>query len=109
MKIKEFKKHFVDYVDESEQLGVPAKIEIDIGYVLHPNWYVVIGYKVVGSKMILTTKESSYPKNFYEFTDSSIFDNITDVVFEIKDTEVSDFEYEDTCWSDRIFVFSYEL
>jgi hypothetical protein len=45
----------------------------------------------------------------YQFTDKTIFDNVSKVVFCIKDKIIEDAELVDTSWSDRTFGFEVDL
>lgn len=45
----------------------------------------------------------------YQFTDKTIFDNASKVVFCIKDKIIEDAELVDTSWSDRTFGFEVDL
>lgn len=45
----------------------------------------------------------------YKFTDKSLFDNVSKVVFCIKDKIIEDAELVDTSWSDRTFGFEVDL
>lgn len=45
----------------------------------------------------------------YKFTDKSLFDNVSKVVFCINGEIVEDAEWIDTSWSDRTFVFQVDL
>ena len=106
MRIDYFKKYFVDFIDESNELGIPATIELYNEHSLcFPfEWVAVYDYKIVGNKMILLT--DFYASDIaYEFTDKSIFDDITEVTFLVKDKEITDTKFMDASWSDRNFIF----
>lgn len=45
----------------------------------------------------------------YKFTDKTLFDNVSKVVFCINGEMVEDAECVDTSWSDRTFVFEVDL
>lgn len=45
----------------------------------------------------------------YKFTDKTLFDNVSKVVFCIEGKIVEDTEYVDASWSDRTFVFEVDL
>ena len=45
----------------------------------------------------------------YKFTDKTLFDNVSKVVFCIEGKIVEDAEYVDASWSDRTFVFEVDL
>ena len=87
MRIDYFKKYFVDFIDESNELGITATIELYNEHSLYfPfEWVAVYDYKIVGNK--------------------SIFDDITEVTFLVKDKEITDTKFMDASWSDRNFIF----
>lgn len=103
MGIDEFRKKFVDEIDESNECGVPATIELGTIYESFTVW----GYIVSGSKLtFLTTDDYDHrPSRPYEFTDKSIFDGIETVTFLVNGKELYDFTLEDVSWSERIFSF----
>ena len=103
MKIEDFKKHFVDYIDECNECGVPATIELGTIY----ESFTVSGYIVSGSKLTFLTTDGydHRPSSPYEFTDKSIFNGIETVTFLVNDMELYDFTLEDVSWSERIFSF----
>lgn len=103
MGIDEFRKKFVDEIDESNECGVPATIELGTIYESFTVW----GYIVSGNKLtFLTTDDYDHrPSRPYEFTDKSIFDGIETVTFLVNGTEIYDFTLEDVSWSERIFSF----
>lgn len=103
MGIDEFRKKFVDEIDESNKCGVPATIELGTIYESFTVW----GYTVSGGKLTFLTTDGynhrlSRP---YEFTDNSIFDGIETVTFLVNGKELYDFTLEDVSWSERIFSF----
>lgn len=103
MGIDEFRKKFVDEIDESAECGVPATIELGTIYESFTVW----GYIVSGSKLtFLTTDDYDHRLSRpYEFTDKSIFDGIETVTFLVNGTELYNFTLEDVSWSERIFSF----
>ena len=103
MRIEEFRKQFVDYIDESNELGVPAKITLNNLDFFSSRWVTVYGYTIVDDRMILLTKE--YGGHRYEFTDKNIFNNIKEVLFLVDNEEISDFTLGDVSWSDSMFTF----
>lgn len=105
MKIENFKKHFVDYIDECNEVGVPARITLSSIDIFPHKWLTVIGCKTVDNKMILLTKDDCRPNIGYKFTNKNIFDNIEEVTFLVDGEEISDFELGDVSWSEREFSF----
>ena len=103
MGIDEFRKKFVDEIDESNECGVPATIELGTIYESFTVW----GYIVSGSKLtFLTTDDYDHGLSRpYEFTDKSIFDGIETVTFLVNGKELYDFTLEDVSWGERIFSF----
>lgn len=103
MGIDEFRKKFVDEIDESNECGVPATIELGTIYESFTVW----GYIVSGSKLtFLTTDDYDHRLSRpYEFTDKSIFDGIETVTFLVNGMEIYNFTLEDVSWSERIFSF----
>lgn len=103
MDIKYFKEKFIAWIDECNELGVPATIELGTIYESFTVW----GYIVSGSKLtFLTTDDYDHrPLRPYEFTDKSIFDGIETVTFLANGKELYDFTLEDVSWSERIFSF----
>lgn len=107
MGIDEFRKKFVDEIDESNECGVSATIELGTIYESFTVW----GYIVSGSKLTFLTTDAydhrlSRP---YEFTDKSIFDEIETVAFLVNGKELYNFTLEDVSWSDRTFGFEVDL
>lgn len=96
MKIENFKKYFIDYIDECNEVGVPAKISLNNIDIFPNKWVAVYGYKIVDNKMILLTTEDWESTAQYEFTDKNIFNNIEEVVFLVNNDEISDCKFEDT-------------
>lgn len=103
MGIDEFRKKFVDEIDESNECGVPPTIEFRTIYESFTVW----GYIVSGSKLtFLTTDDYDHRLSRpYEFTDKSIFDGIETVTFLVNGKELYNFTLEDVSWSERIFSF----
>lgn len=109
MDIKYFKEKFIDWIDECNELGVPANIKVQDGYGFgNRRWFVVDKCTIKDGVAILNATD--YAHNIdYKFTDKSIFDNVNKVVFCIKGEMVEDAEYVDASWSDRTFVFEVDL
>lgn len=107
MRIEEFRKHFVDYIDECNELGIPATIELynNDSIYIDLEWVVVSDYKIVGNRMILLTTGSWDSDNAYKFTDTTIFDDISEVTFMVKDKEITDTTFFDVAWKFRTFIF----
>ena len=103
MGIDEFRKKFVDEIDESNECGVPATIELGTIYESFTVW----GYIVSGSKLtFLTTDDYDHRLSRpYEFTDKSIFDGIETVTFLVNSKELYDFTLEDVSGSERLCSF----
>ena len=93
MDIKYFKKEFIDFIDDCNECGVLANIELGTIYESFTVW----GYIVSGSKLtFLTTDDYDHrPSRPYEFTDKSIFDGIETVTFLVNGKELYDFTLED--------------
>lgn len=109
MDIKHFKEKFIDWIDECNELGVHANIQVQDGYGFgNRRWFVVDKCTVKDSVAILNVTE--YKHNIeYKFTDKSLFDNVNKVVFCINGEIIEDAEWIDTSWSDRTFVFQVDL
>lgn len=109
MDIKYFKEKFVDWIDESNQLGIPATIQVQDGYGFgNRMWFVVDKCIIKDGVAILNAVD--YVHNIeYKFTDKTLFDNVSKVVFCIEGKIVEDAKWIDTSWSDRTFVFEVDL
>lgn len=109
MDIKHFKEKFIDWIDECNELGVHANIKVQDGYGFgNRRWFVVDKCIIKDGVVILNAVD--YAHNIeYKFTDKTIFDNVSKVVFCINGEIVEDAEYVDTSWSDRTFVFQVDL
>lgn len=109
MDIKYFKEKFIDWIDESNQLGIPATIQVQDGYGFgNRRWFVVDKCTIKDGVAILNVTE--YENNIeYKFTDKSLFDNINKVIFRINGDIIEDAKWVDTSWSDREFLFEVEL
>lgn len=108
MDIKYFKKNFVDFIDDCNECGVLANIQVQNGYFKHLWWGVVNKCTIKNGVAILNTVD--YAHNIeYKFTDKTLFDNVSKVVFCINGEMVEDAECVDTSWSDRTFVFEVDL
>jgi hypothetical protein len=107
MNIVYFKKHFVNYIDECNELGIPATINLynNDSIYIDLEWVVVSDYKIVGNKMILLTTGSWDSDNAYKFTDKTIFDGMSEVTFMVKDREITDTTFFDVAWKFRTFIF----
>lgn len=105
MDIKYFKEKFIDWIDESNQLGKPATIQVQDSDGFGNRWWGVVDKCTVsGNVAILNVTE--YKHNIeYKFTDKSLFDNVSKVVFRIKGEIIEDTKWVDTSWGDRTFVF----
>ena len=109
MDIKYFKEKFIDWIDESNQLGIPATIQVqDGGGFGNRRWGVVTNCEIVGDTTILSIGDYT-PTSEYAFTDKTIFDNVSKIVFDIDGKIVEDAKWVDTSWSDRTFVFEVDL
>lgn len=109
MDIKYFKEKFVDWIDESNQLGIPATIQVQDGYGFgNRRWFVVDKCVIKDGVAILNAVD--YAHNIeYKFTDKTVFDDVDKVIFCIKGKMIEDTKWIDTSWSDRTFVFEVEL
>ena len=107
MNIAYFKKHFVNYIDECNELDIPATIHLynNDSIYIDFDWVVVSDYKVVGNKMILLATGSWDSDNAYKFTNKTIFDDISEVTFLVKDREITDTAFFDVAWKFRTFIF----
>lgn len=107
MRIEEFRKHFVDYLDECNKSGIPATIHLynNDSIYIEFDWVVVSDYKIVGDKMVLLTTDSWDSDNAYKFTDATIFDDVSEVTFLVKDREITDTTFFDVAWKFRTFIF----
>lgn len=109
MDIKYFKKKFIDWIDESNQLGIPATIQVQDGGGFGNRWWgVVVDYEIKYDVAILYVVEYAYGSE-YKFTDKTVFDNVNKVIFCIKGKIIEDAKWIDTSWSDRDFVFEVDL
>lgn len=108
MDIKHFKEKFVDWIDECNELGIPATIQVQKGYFGNRWWGVVVDYTIKNDVAILYAVEYAYGVE-YKFTDKTVFDNVDKVIFCIKGKMIEDAKWIDTSWSDRTFVFEVEL
>jgi hypothetical protein len=109
MRIEEFRKHFVDYIDECNELGVPATIQAHDSCWFGNHWWGVVD-KCTISDGVAVLNVTEYHHNVeYKFTDKSIFDSVSKVVFRINGDIIEDAKLVDTSWSDREFLFEVEL
>ena len=109
MDIKHFKEKFINWIDECNELGVYANIQVQDGYGFgNRRWFVVDKCIIKDGVVILNAVD--YAHNIeHKFTDKIIFDNVSKVVFCINGEIVEDAEWIDTSWSDRTFVFQVDL
>lgn len=107
MRIEEFRKHFVDYIDECNKSSIPATIHLynNDSIYIDLEWVVVVDYRIVGNKMVLLTTGSWDSDNAYKFTDKTIFDDISEVTFMVEDREITDTTFFDVAWKFRTFIF----
>lgn len=107
--IKYFKEKFINWIDECNELGVHANIQVQDGYGFgNRRWFVVDKCIIKDGVAILNAVD--YAHNIeHKFTDKTIFDNVSKVVFCINGEIVEDAEWIDTSWSDRTFVFQIDL
>ena len=109
MDIKYFKEKFVDWIDECNELGKPATIQVQDSCYFGNHWWGVVD-KCTISDGVAVLNVVDYAHNIeYKFTDKSLFDNVNKVVFRIKGEIIEDAERIDTSWSDRTFVFQVDL
>ena len=105
MDIKYFKEKFIDWIDESNQLGIPATIQVHESCWFGNHWWgVVTNCEIVGDTAILSVGDYT-PTSEYEFTDKTIFDSVSKIVFGIEGKIIEDAKWVDTSWGDRTFVF----
>lgn len=106
MDINFFKEKFIDVMRRFPTTLPSATIElIHCEYWDKSRWATVTKVTKNGDKIILSLIEEYSPKAFYKFTDMSIFDGATEVVFELNGKEIDKFDLVDISLSDRIFVF----
>lgn len=109
MDIKHFKEKFVDFIDDCNECGVLANIQVQDGDGFgNRRWFVVDKCIIKDGVAILNAVDCAHNID-YKFTDKSIFDNVNKVVFCIKGEMVEDAEYVDASWSDRTFSFEGDL
>lgn len=105
MNIKHFKEKFVDWIDESNEIGLPSTIQVQDGGGFGNRWWgVVTNCEIVGDTAILSVGDYT-PTSEYEFTDKTIFDSVSKIVFGIEGKIIEDAKWVDTSWGDRTFVF----
>ena len=109
MDIKYFKEKFIDWIDECNELGVHANIQVQDGYCLGKRWWGVVNRYTIKDGVAILNVNDYKPSNMYKFTDKSLFDSVSKVVFCIEGKIVEDAECVDTSWSDRTFVFQIDL
>lgn len=108
MGIDEFRKKFVDEIDESNECGVPATIHVHDEYCFS-KWCGVVDKCTIKNGVAILNVVDYAQGVEYQFTDKTIFDNVSKVVFCIKDKIIEDAELVDTSWSDRTFGFEVDL
>lgn len=109
MNIKHFKEKFVDWIDESNEIGLPSTIQVQDGGGFGNRWWgVVTNCEIVGDTAILSVGDYT-PTSEYEFTDKTIFDSVSKIVFGIEGKIIEDAKWVDTSWGDRTFVFEVDL
>ena len=109
MDIKYFKEKFVSWIDECNELGVHANIQVQDGGGFGNKWWGVVN-KCTIKDGVAILNVTEYKHNIeYKFTDKSLFDNVSKVVFCIEGKIVEDAKWIDTSWSDRTFVFEVDL
>lgn len=109
MDIKYFKEKFVDWIDECSELGKHATIQVQDSCYFGNYWWGVVD-KCTISDGIAVLNVIEYENNIeYKFTDKSLFDNVSKVVFRINGGIFEDAKWVDTSWSDRIFLFDVDF
>ena len=109
MDIKYFKEKFVDWIDECNELGKPATIQVQDSCYFGNHWWGVVD-KCTISDGVAVLNVTDYENDIeYKFTDKSWFDNINKVVFCINGDIIEDAKWVDTSWSDRIFLFEVDF
>lgn len=109
MDIKYFKEKFIDWIDESNQLGKPATIQVQDSCYFGNHWWGVVD-KCTISDGVAVLNVTDYENDIeYKFTDKSLFDNINKVVFCINGGIFEDAKWVDTSWSGRIFLFEVDF
>ena len=108
MDIKYFKEKFIDFIDDCNECGVLATIHVHDEYCFSKWWGVVDKCTIKNGVAILNVVDYAQGVE-YQFTDKTLFDNVSKVVFCIEGKIVEDAEYVDASWSDRTFVFEVEL
>lgn len=106
MNIDFFREKFIDVMKRFPAILSSATIELmHCEYWDKSRWATVTKVTKNGDKIILSLIEEYSPKNFYKFTDMSIFDGAKEIVFELNGKEIDEFDFLDISFSDRIFVF----
>lgn len=107
MNIDFFREKFVDTAKELTDDNMPA-VTIELDHC--ESWDKARSAMVTkvtknDNKMTLHLTEEYIPKSFYKFTDMDVFSDVDEVVFELNDKEIDQFELVDLGVSDRVFVF----
>lgn len=106
MNIDFFREKFIDVMKRFPAILSSATIELmHCEYWDKSRWATVTKVTKNGDKIILSLIEEYSPKDFYKFTDMSIFDGVKEVIFELNGKEIDEFDLVDISLSDRIFVF----
>ena len=109
MDIKYFKEKFIDFIDDCNECGVLATIQVQDGYGLSARWWGVVDKCTISDGVAILNVVDYAHGIEYQFTDKSIFDGVSKVVFCINSEIIEDAEWVDASWSDRTFVFEVDL
>ena len=108
MDIKYFKEKFIDFIDDCNACCVPATIYVHDEYCFSKWWGVVDKCTIKNGVAILNVVDYTHGIE-HQFTDKTIFDNVSKVVFCIKDKIIDEAEFVDASWSDRTFGFEVDF
>lgn len=109
MDIKYFKEKFIDFIDDCNECGVLTNIQVQDGYGFGARWWGVVDKCTISDGVAILNVTDYHHNVEYKFTDKTLFDNVSKVVFCIEGKIVEDAEYVDASWSDRTFVFEVDL
>lgn len=108
MDIRYFKEKFVDFIDDCNECGVLATIHVHDEYCFS-KWCGVVDKCIIKNGVAILNVVDYAQGVEYQFTDKTIFDNVSKVVFCINGEIIEDAEWVDASWSDRTFVFEVDL
>lgn len=109
MNIEFFRNHFIKYLENQKKCDIKPTIIISNEDIFETSrLFTVFSLEKKNKILILNAIENNKIDKPLQFIDPSIFNNIEEVIFNIKGINISEFEFTDIGWSDRTFYFEYD-